>query len=191
MLRSLLLLVCLLSAVTCPAASLRPEASGAFVDRDGGRHPWRISDTHTLYFAGRPYLPVGGMFNSSYIFWEQHHNPPGRDPEAEFRRTCLRLDLIATRTEDLYLHFCTLRTCRPKSSAGVDCAQERVSSRDRGSPACPRSPARATCCGRSSSGAGRRGQGQAAAGHETLAHWAQCSGVRWVALGDERPVHRS
>ncbi len=120
---ALLSLAALASTLT---ASPKPEAVGTFVDRDGGRHLWRISDTHTLYFDGRPYLPVGGMFNSSCIFWEQHENPPGRDPEAEFRRTCLRLDLIRDAgLEDLYLHFCTLRVPPRVIQRVVDALEER------------------------------------------------------------------
>jgi len=104
----------------------KPAAHGTYVDRDGIAHPWYVSETHTMYWDGRPYLPVGGMFNSSYIFWEQHPNPPGRDPEAQFALTCRRLDLIRSAgIEDIYLHFCTLRVPPRIIQRVVDALEQR------------------------------------------------------------------
>ena len=189
---TILTLALLGSALTVSAGpSLKPEASGAFVDRDGGRHPWRISDTHTLYFDGRPYLPVGGMFNSSYIFWEQHHNPPGRDPEAEFRRTCLRLDLIRhAGLEDLYLHFCTLRVPPKVIQRVVDALEERGFKYGIEITSVPEEP----CPGyllrpEQFRVPAAEGKARLLLDTETLKLIGpNAVGVRWVALGDERPV---
>lgn len=41
--------------------------TGVFVDRDGHRHPWSITRHNALIWDGKPYLPFGGMFVSTYL----------------------------------------------------------------------------------------------------------------------------
>lgn len=36
--------------------------SEVYTDRDGAKHPWTVTSTHSLLWDGVPYLPVGGAF---------------------------------------------------------------------------------------------------------------------------------
>jgi hypothetical protein len=69
---------------------------GAFVDREGGRHPWRIAESHTVIWEGEPYLPFGGMY-CARAFWQDGDAPLERDREL---LTLIRVAGI----EDLYLN---------------------------------------------------------------------------------------
>lgn len=46
--------------VNTPAPKI--QSAGLFVDRAGGKHPWRILGSHALVWDEAPYLPVGGAF---------------------------------------------------------------------------------------------------------------------------------
>jgi hypothetical protein len=59
-------------ATGCSAAetslAATPRASGGvYVDGAGQRHPWSVDAGHTLHRAGRPFVPVGGMFCFRYL----------------------------------------------------------------------------------------------------------------------------
>ncbi len=67
--RASLVLLCLL-AVTIAAPALRAQ-TGVFIDRDGQKHPWSITEHNALIWDGKPYIPFGGMFVSMYLRTKQ------------------------------------------------------------------------------------------------------------------------
>lgn len=47
------------SVVPAPIQNVHSEV---YTDREGGKHPWTITTSHSLLWDGVPYLPVGGAF---------------------------------------------------------------------------------------------------------------------------------
>jgi len=84
-------------AQTLTAAPVKPESAGAFVDRDGVKHSWRVNQAHTLIWDNKPYLPVGGMICSPYV-WDPTENGL-RNAKAQF-------DMLKQKgIIDLYFNF--------------------------------------------------------------------------------------
>src|SRR5579871_2504231 len=46
-----------------PAPAGGNISTGIFSDREGGKHSWQITRSHTLMWDNAPYLPVGGTFS--------------------------------------------------------------------------------------------------------------------------------
>ena len=65
-----------------PVATFTPAAAPSvhtevYTDRDGAKHPWSVTSSHSLMWDGAPYLPVGGDFtprslsDSSDAAWQE------------------------------------------------------------------------------------------------------------------------
>ena len=59
-------LLCLLLACGIGNAD-RGDNEGTFTDSSGQEHRWQINKAHTLVWDGKPYLPAGVVFRSSYL----------------------------------------------------------------------------------------------------------------------------
>src|SRR5687768_17519836 len=63
-----LVLTGVLAALFCAAAGADKGANeGAYVERGGARHEWRIERTHSLTWDGKPYVPAGVVFHSEFL----------------------------------------------------------------------------------------------------------------------------
>jgi len=78
------------------AGAASAGAQGLFIDRDGGRHPWRTTADHVLLWDGEPYLPFGGMY-CARAFWQDGDTPLQQDRE-------LLQTIRDAGIEDLYLN---------------------------------------------------------------------------------------
>lgn len=72
------------------------HAAHVYSDSEGRTHPWSIDETHSLIWDGKPYLPFGGMFVSSWIHGQ-------REPDFAKDRQVLRQARDAG-IDDLYLN---------------------------------------------------------------------------------------
>src|SRR5580658_8001821 len=59
--------------------SEKPTASGAYKDSGGAVHQWDVDSGHMLTWDGRPYLPVGGVFEPHY--WVDGQTPASWDAD--------------------------------------------------------------------------------------------------------------
>ncbi|MDO8585909.1 MAG: hypothetical protein Q7T82_02610 [Armatimonadota bacterium] len=48
-------------------AAGQPGAKGVFVDRDAGRHPWRVNESRALMWDEQAYIPAGVVFTSAFL----------------------------------------------------------------------------------------------------------------------------
>lgn len=85
--------------------TLRPLGCGTYRDRNGVRHHWYINRAGTLIWDGKPYVPVGAMYLSSFFMdftvADVAHN------EEAFRADLARLkNLVSAGVTDLYLNPC-------------------------------------------------------------------------------------
>lgn len=78
--------------------------AGTYVDCNGKDHPWHVTKTHALMWDGKPYVPFGGMFVSSYL-----SNPTRQNLAMD--RSRLDVDRQAG-IEDLYLNPCVAPAAR-------------------------------------------------------------------------------
>jgi len=85
--------------------TLKPLGCGTYRDRNGVRHHWYINKAGTLIWDGKPYVPVGAMYLSSFFMdftvADVAHN------EEAFRADLARLkNLVSAGVTDLYLNPC-------------------------------------------------------------------------------------
>lgn len=69
------------------ALAARQAAKGVFVDRDGNKHNWRISESQTLMWEDEAYIPVGAVFTSAYL---------SHQTDDDWRKDVKTLDAIKT-----------------------------------------------------------------------------------------------
>ncbi|MDR3710273.1 MAG: hypothetical protein P4L33_18405 [Capsulimonadaceae bacterium] len=50
--------------------AVRTTSSGTFLDSDGQKQQWEINDNHALIWNGRPYTPIGTVFQSKFLSTE-------------------------------------------------------------------------------------------------------------------------
>ncbi|MBN2308012.1 MAG: hypothetical protein JXR94_03515 [Candidatus Hydrogenedentes bacterium] len=82
------------AALICAASA----GAGTFVDRDGIRHRWHITDAHVLVWDSAPYLPFGGMYVPRAFF---------QDGDAILAEDKARLAVVRQNgVEDVYLNPC-------------------------------------------------------------------------------------
>ena len=99
--------------------------SGVYVDRAGESHPWYITDTHALIWDGKPYIPIGGMYNSGYFFWTARGQSLASQ-EGAWRLNVARLDLMKDRgIRDLYTNFTGPAVPPTAMQRWVDALEER------------------------------------------------------------------
>lgn len=68
-----LLFFCIATLLFLPSA-VHATGRGVYIDAEGNRHPWEITDTHALTWNGKPFIPFGTWFVSHYL-------ETGRDEE--------------------------------------------------------------------------------------------------------------
>lgn len=52
----------MLNIIALLALSGPATSGGVYTDGTGEKHPWRVSENHTLLWDGKPFVPVGGLF---------------------------------------------------------------------------------------------------------------------------------
>ncbi|BCW98001.1 MAG: hypothetical protein KatS3mg024_0828 [Armatimonadota bacterium] len=67
MCQGLLKLAASAALLALPGLCVSAGARGIYVDREGQRHSWQITDANALIWDGRPYIPVGGQFCPRYF----------------------------------------------------------------------------------------------------------------------------
>ncbi|MDF2923304.1 MAG: hypothetical protein K0R57_2218 [Paenibacillaceae bacterium] len=101
------------SGETGATGAYKPLSHGIYADQATGQsHTWYVNQAHTMFWDGKPFIPVGGMWTSKYLINFDIANPAGNKANWEYDLAVLD-QMKQNGVKDLYLNSVVTGTNLP------------------------------------------------------------------------------